>query len=48
MAMEQSANFREEVTGKAEAESVVILKAAKEEGMQPTHDTKNISKTEQT
>jgi len=31
--MEQSANFREEVIGRAEEESVVISKAAKEEGM---------------
>jgi len=29
MALEQSANFSEEVTGRAEEESVVILKAAK-------------------
>ena len=33
MAMEQSANFSEEVTGRAEEESVVISKAAKEAGM---------------
>jgi len=31
--MEQSANFSEEVTGRAEEESVVISKAAKEAGM---------------
>jgi len=50
MAMEQSANFSEEVTGRAEEESVVISKAAKEEGMYSPllDDTKNISKTEQT
>jgi len=48
--MEQSANFSEEVTGRAEDESVVISKAAIEAGMcSPLlDDTKNISKTEQT
>ena len=33
MALEQSANFGEEVTGRAEEKSVVISKAAKEAGM---------------
>src|SRR6218665_800038 len=33
MALEQSANFSEEVTGRAEEESVAISKAAKEAGM---------------
>ena len=50
MAMEQSANFSEEVTGWAEEESVVISKATKEVGRySPLLDnTKNTSKTEQT
>ena len=48
--MEQSENFSEKVTGRAEEESVVISKAAKEAGMYSPllDDTKNISKTEQT
>jgi len=33
MAMEQSENFSEELTRRAEKESVVITKAAKEAGM---------------
>jgi len=49
--MEQSANVSEKLaTGRAEEESVVISKAAKEAGMYSPllDDTKNISKTEQT
>jgi len=50
MALEQSANFSEEVRGRAEEESVLMSKAAKEAGMYSPllDDTKNISKTEQT